>query len=136
MTLWLWQWHYSKTCKLFNHNESAWKKIEALEKDILKTSKINERKELFKELQFCNVSIDKLKIKKFTNVEMLSELPFYDELNIVPTVTAFKKYVRSYRIEIIKDKDGNMNDPSVQWEARKPVIKDLFRDLLTELKGF
>ena len=67
---------------------------------------------------------------------MLSELPFYDELNIVPTVTAFKKYVRSYRIEIIKDKDGNMNDPSVQLEARKPVIKDLFRDLLIEWKGF
>ena len=37
------------------------KKKEALEKDVLKTSKINEWQELFKELPFCNVPIDKLK---------------------------------------------------------------------------
>ena len=29
-----------------------------------------------------------------------------------------------------------MNDPLVQLEANKPVIKDLFRDLLIEMKGF
>ena len=29
-----------------------------------------------------------------------------------------------------------MNDPLAQLEARKPVIKDLFRDLLIEMKGF
>ena len=29
-----------------------------------------------------------------------------------------------------------MNDPLVQLEARKPVIKDLVRDLLFEMKGF
>ena len=28
-----------------------------------------------------------------------------------------------------------MNDPSSQLEAIKPVIKDLFRDLLIEMKG-
>ena len=54
------------------------KRIEALEKDVLKTSKINERKELFKELPFYNVLIDKPKIKNPTTVEMLSKLPFYD----------------------------------------------------------
>ena len=57
----------------------------------MKTSKINERKEFFKELPFYNVPIDKPKIKKLANVEMLSELLFYDELNIVQVVTAFKK---------------------------------------------
>ena len=29
-----------------------------------------------------------------------------------------------------------MNDPLAQMEASKPVIKDLFRDLLIEMKGF
>ena len=67
---------------------------------------------------------------------MLHELPFYDELNIDQTVAAFKNYARSYNIEIIKDKDGNMNDPLVQLEVSKSVIKDLSRDLLIEMKGF
>ena len=46
-----------------------------------------------------------------------------------------KKYARSYSNGIIKGKDGNMNDPLVQFEANKPAIKDLFRDLLTKMKG-
>ena len=29
-----------------------------------------------------------------------------------------------------------MNDPLVQLEASKPVIKDSFRDLLNEMNGF
>ena len=60
---------------------------------------------------------------------MLSELPFYKELNIVQTVAAFKKCARIYSIEIIKDTDGSMNNPSGQLEASKPVIKDLSRYL-------
>ena len=67
---------------------------------------------------------------------MLSELPFLMGLNIVKIAKAFKKYARSCSFEIIKDKDGNMNDPLAQLEASKPVIKDLFRDLLIEMKGF
>ena len=67
---------------------------------------------------------------------MLQEITFYDELNIVQTVTAFKKCARSYSIEIIKDKDGNTNDPIAQLEANRPFIKDLFRDLLIDMKGF
>ena len=56
----------------------------------MKTSKINERKELVKELPLCNVPIAKPKIKKLTNVEILIEIPFYDKLDIVQTVIAFK----------------------------------------------
>ena len=58
---------------------------------------------------------------------MLYELPFYDELNVVKTTKAFRRYARSYSIEIIKDKNWNMNDSLVQLEASKPVIRDLFR---------
>ena len=39
-------------------------------------------------------------------------------------------------IEIIKDKDGNVNDRLAQLEANKPGMKYLFRDLLIEMKGF
>ena len=42
-----------------------------------------ETKRLLKKLLFYNVPIEKLKIKKIDNVNMLRELPFYDELNIV-----------------------------------------------------
>ena len=58
---------------------------------------------------------------------MLHELPFYDELNVVKTTKSFRRYARSYSIEIIKDKNRNMNDSLVQLEASKPVIRDLFR---------
>ena len=37
----------------------------------------------------------------------MRELPFYDELNIVKTAKAFKRYARKYSIEIIKDKQVN-----------------------------
>ena len=50
-----------------------------IRKSCIKTSKRNERKNLFKELPFYNVPINKPNIKNLTNVEMLSELPFYDE---------------------------------------------------------
>ena len=36
---------------------------------------------------------------------------------------------------MIKDKEGKINDPSAQLEANNPVIKDLFEDLLNEIKS-
>ena len=44
---------------------------------------------------------------------------------------AFKRYSRSYKIEIIDSKD-----PLVQLEAVKSNIEDLFKKLLIEMKGF
>ena len=96
----------------------------------------NEIKRLLKEQPFCNAPIEKPEIKHLNNVDMLSELPFYDELNMINASKTFKRYARIYSIEIIKDKDGNMNDPLAQLEASKPVTKDFFRDLLIEMKGF
>ena len=88
----------------------------------------NEKKRLLKEQPFYNVIIEKSKIKKVNNVDMLSELLFYDELSIVKTAKAFRRYTRTYIIEIMEDK--------AQLEASKPVIKDLFRYLLIEIKCF
>ena len=85
----------------------------------------------FKELPFYNVSIDKPKIKRLKNIDLLPELPFYDQLNIIKTDQAFKGYARSYKVEIVDKKDL-----IVQLEASKSSIKDLFNDLLNETKGF
>ena len=51
---------------------------------------------------------------------MLHELPFYSELSIEKIPEAFKRYARSYRIEIIDSKD-----PSVQLAASKSSVKEL-----------
>ena len=40
-------------------------------------------------------------------------------------------YARTYKVEIIDSKD-----PLAQLEASKSSIKDLFKDLLDEVKGF
>ena len=62
---------------------------------------------------------------------MLSELPFYEELNVMKTNHAFRGYDVSYKIQIIEIKD-----PINQLEACKSSIKDLFSDLLNETTGF
>ena len=85
----------------------------------------------FKELPFYNVSIDKPKIKCLKNIDLLTELPFYDQLNIIKTDHAFSRYAMSYKVEIV-DKKGLI----VQSEASRSSIKDLFNDLLNEEKGF
>ena len=42
---------------------------------------------IFKILPFYNNFIDKLKIKKLNNVQLLKKLPFYDGLSIVKNKT-------------------------------------------------
>ena len=91
----------------------------------------NEAKELLQILPFYNVLIEKPKVKHFSNIELLHELPFCDELSVVEISKAFKRYARSYKIEIIDSKD-----PLAQLETSKLSIDDLFKDLLNEMKGF
>ena len=43
-------------------------------------------------LPFYNSPTEKRKITKVNSVDTLHELEFYDELNIVKTAKAFKKY--------------------------------------------
>ena len=90
-----------------------------------------EEKELFQILPFYNVLSEKPKIKHFSNIELLHELPLYDGLSVAEISKAFKRYARSYKIEIIDSKD-----PLAQLEAGKSSIGDLFKDLLNEIKGF
>ena len=85
----------------------------------------------FKELTFYNVSIEKPIIKRLKNIDLLAELPFFNQLKIIKTDHAFSGYAMSYKIEIVDKKDLN-----VQLEASKSSIKDLFNDLLNETRGF
>ena len=79
---------------------------------------------MFKELLFYNFLIKKARIEHLKNIGLLHELPFYDELTIAKTSQVFKRYARTYKIEIIDSKD-----PLAQLEASKSSIKDFFEDL-------
>ena len=83
----------------------------------------------FKELPFYNASIEKPKIKRLTNINLLAELPFYDRLSIIKTDQAFSGYARSCKVEIVERKD-----PIVRLEASKLSTKDLFSDLTNKIK--
>ena len=58
----------------------------------------------FKELPFFNVSIEKPKIKRLKNVDLLAEQPFYEQMSIIKTNQAFKGYAMWYKIEIVEKK--------------------------------
>ena len=86
---------------------------------------------IFQVLPFFNTCIEKPEVKKLNNVQLLKELPFYDELSIVKNKAAFSGYDQSYKIEIV-----DKRDVVTQLKASEISIKELFKDLLIELKGF
>ena len=93
-----------------------------------------ENKNLLKILPFYNVLIDFMeqpRIKKLTNVELLSELPFYNSLRAKEIAEAFKRYAKSYSIEIVDRKD-----PLAQLYSSKSCTYELFKVSLCEMKGF
>ena len=86
---------------------------------------------ILQSLPFYNTYIDKPRIKKLNNVKVLKKLPFYDELSILKNKTAFSGYARSYKIEIV-----DKRDVVIQLKASELSVKEFFKDLLIELKGF
>ena len=58
-----------------------------------------------KKIPFYNKDIEKPNIKRLKNIDLLSKLPFYEELNIIKTIHAFRGYTMSYKVEIIDRKD-------------------------------
>ena len=62
-----------------------------------------EAKRLFQELPLYNTCTVKLRIKHLKNTYLL--LPFYTELSFVKISKAFKRYAKSYKMEIIDSKD-------------------------------
>ena len=59
----------------------------------------------FKELPFYNKHIEKPKIKRSKIIDLLSELPFSEDLKVIKTDHAFKGYAMSYEVGIIEKKD-------------------------------
>ena len=51
----------------------------------------------FKELPFYNKPIER-PIKRLKNIDLLVELPFYEQLSVIKTNQAFKKYEISYKV--------------------------------------
>ena len=88
---------------------------------------------MFQKLPFKNFDalIEKPRIKHLRNIDLLHELPFYDELNIEKISKAFKRYARNY-----KNDKMNLKDPSAQLKASKSSMKGFFKDLLGEIQGF
>ena len=58
----------------------------------------------FKKLPFYNKPIEIPKIKRLKNINLLAEQTFYEQLNIIKTNQAFKRYAMSYKVEIIEKK--------------------------------
>ena len=56
----------------------------------------------FKKLSFYNKPIEKPKIKRLKNIDLLTELPFYEQLSIIKTNQAFKGYAMSYKVAIVE----------------------------------
>ena len=57
----------------------------------------------FKELPFYNKPIER-PVKRLKNIDLLVELPFYEQISVIKTDPAFKGYAMSYKIEIIEKK--------------------------------
>ena len=88
------------------------------------------QKNYFKYFPFTNVLLKNLRLKNY-QTKLLQELPFYNELNVVKSSNAFSGYARSYKVEIVDQKD-----PLVQLQASKSSTEDLLKDLLDEMNGF
>ena len=57
-----------------------------------------------KELPFYNKHTEKPKIKCLEIVDLLSELPFYEEMNVIKTNHAFRGYAMKYNVELVEKK--------------------------------
>ena len=85
----------------------------------------------FKELPFYNKPIKKPKVKRLKNFDQLIEFPFYEQLDVIKTDQASSGYAMSYKVETVEKMD-----PTVQLKTSKLNIKNLFSNLLNEIKGF
>ena len=64
-----------------------------------------EAQKLFQENPLYDTFIKNPKITDLKNMDLLQELPFYDELNIIQTSKAFGWYAKSYKVETVDSKD-------------------------------
>ena len=65
---------------------------------------VSSKIDYLKELPLYNVFIQKPKIKRLSDINLLAELPFYERLSVIKTDQAFSGYARSYKVEIVGKK--------------------------------
>ena len=58
----------------------------------------------FKELPYFNEDIEKPKIKRLKNVDLLAEQPFYEQLGIIKTDQALSGYAMLHKVELVEKK--------------------------------
>ena len=61
----------------------------------------------------------------------MAELPFHKQRSVIKSDQAFSGCAMSYKVEIVEKKH-----PIEQLKASKWSIKNLFSDLINEIKGF
>ena len=86
--------------------------------------------EYFKKLPFYGKYIEKPRIKLLKNIDLLSEPPFYEELNVIKINHAFKGYHWVTRLKELRKKI------QLNSKASKSSIKNFIIDLLNETKDF
>ena len=69
----------------------------------------------FKQLLFYNKHTEKPKIKRLKNINLLFELLFYEELNVIKTNLAFRGYAMSYKVELVQKKDPMKQLETSKW---------------------
>ena len=83
------------------------------------------------EQPFYKQSIKKTCIRKLSNRELLRELPFYDDVNILRNERTFRGYAETYKLEIINNR--NLID---LLSVIKNSITNLFEELLRKKNRF
>ena len=78
--------------------------------------------EYFRELPFYIKHIEKPKIKRLKNIDLLSELPFYEELNVIKTNHVLKAYASSYKVEIIEKKNSIKQLEASKWSVKNCLV--------------
>ena len=58
-------------------------------------------------IPFYNKHIKKRRIKRLKNIDLLSELRFYEELSVIKTNQVFKRYASSYKVELVEKKKSS-----------------------------
>ena len=88
-------------------------------------------KKLLSEQPFYKQPIKKPRFKKLSNQDLLRELPFYGDINILRNERTFRGYAETYKVEIINNR--NLSD---LLSVIKNSAKQLFDKLLREKRGF
>ena len=58
----------------------------------------------FKELPSYKTNIEKPKIKCLNNIDLRSELPYYEELSLLKTDKVFRGYAMTYKVQLVDKK--------------------------------